>query len=193
MVKVACVGDSITWGFTLLRRAKLCYPTLLGEMLGDGYEVRNFGQNDACVRFDADMPYVRRKKYRESLAWNPDIVLLMLGTNDTKSHNWNPEAFDRDYRRLVSSYRELPSNPRVILIAPIRIFRNLNMPLITPQREPLERGVRPTIHRIAEETGLELVDLYGLFSDLTYCKDGLHPQAKGARMLAEAIHSRVNW
>lgn len=193
MVKVACIGDSITWGFTLLRRAKMCYPTLLGGMLGPGYEVRNFGQNDATVRFDSDMPYVRRKKYRDSLAWNPDIVLLMLGTNDTKSHNWNPEAFDRDYRRLVDSYRSLPSKPRVILIAPIRIFRSLNVPLITPQSEPLERGVRPAIHRIAAETGLELVDLYGLFSDLTYCKDGLHPQSAGARMLAEAIYSGIKW
>ena len=193
MIKVACVGDSITWGFTLLRRWKQSYPVLLGEMLGAGYEVRNFGCNDAAARFDADKPYVRCKACRDSIAWNPDIVLLMLGTNDTKSQNWNPEIFERDYRRLVESYLGLPSHPRVILIAPIRIFRSLAMPLITPQSEPLENGVRPAIHKIAAEMGLELVDLYDLFSDATYCKDGLHPQAAGARMLAEAIHSRINW
>ena len=193
MKKVACIGDSITWGFTLLRRRKQSYPVLMGEMLGPDYEVRNFGCNDAAARFDADTPYVRRKVYRDSLAWEPDIVLLMLGTNDTKSQNWNQEIFERDYRRLVESYLELPSHPRVILIAPIRIFRSLAMPLITPQSEPLETGVRPTIHRIAKELHLELVDLYDLFSDLTYCMDGLHPQAAGARMLAEAIHSRINW
>lgn len=190
---MACVGDSITWGFTILRRKKLSYPARLAELLGDGYLVSNFGCNDAAARYDADTPYVRRKAYRDSLAWNPDIVLLMLGTNDTKSQNWNQEIFERDYRRLVESYLELPSHPRVILIAPIRIFRSLAMPLITPQSEPLETGVRPTIHRVAADMGLELVDLYDLFSDFTYCKDGLHPQAAGARMLAEAIHSRINW
>ena len=193
MKKVACIGDSITWGFTLLRPWKQSYPVLLGEMLGDGYSVRNFGCNDAAVRYDADTPYVRRKVYRDSIAWNPDIVLLMLGTNDTKSHNWNQEIFERDYRRLTDSYINLPSHPRVILIAPIRIFRSLNMPLITPQSEPLESGVRPTILRIAAEFNLEHVDLYDLFSNSTYCKDGLHPQAAGAKMLAEAIYSRINW
>lgn len=193
MKKVACIGDSITWGFTLLRPWKQSYPVLLGEMLGDDYTVRNFGCNDAAARYDADTPYVRRKVYRDSIAWNPDIVLLMLGTNDTKSQNWNQEIFERDYLRITESYLNLPSHPRVILIAPIRIFRSLNMPLITPQSEPLESGVRPTIHRIADRLNLEQVDLYDLFSDTTYCKDGLHPQATGAKMLAEAIYSRINW
>ena len=193
MTKVACIGDSITWGFTLIRPWKQSYPALLGEMLGPEYEVRNFGYNDAAARFDADTPYVRRKVYRDSIAWNPDIVLLMLGTNDTKRRNWDPEIFDRDYRSIVDSYLNLPSHPRVILIAPIRIFKVINIPLMGLFPETMETGVRPAIHNIAAEKGLELVDLYDLFSDTTYCRDGVHPQAAGARMLAEAIHSRINW
>ncbi len=193
MKKVACIGDSITWGFTLLRPWKQSYPALLGEMLGPGYEVRNFGHNDAAARFDSDIPYVRRRAYRESIAWNPDIVLLMLGTNDTKRRNWDPEIFSRDYSRIVESYQLLPSHPRVVLIAPIRIFKVFNLPITGLYPDTLETGVRPAIHRIASEKGLEIVDLYDLFSDSTYCKDGVHPQAAGARMLAEAIHSRIEW
>lgn len=120
MKKVACIGDSITWGFTLLNPWKQSYPSLLQNLLGDAYEVRNYGYNDASVRFDADTPYVRKGVYRKSLDWNPDIVLVMLGSNDTKKRNWNPEVFRRDYRKLVESYQSLPSNPRVVLIAPIR-------------------------------------------------------------------------
>ena len=104
MTKVACIGDSITWGFTLLNPWKQSYPALLQERLGKEYEVHNFGYNDASARFDADTPYVSKRVYRESLAWNPDIVLLMLGTNDTKTRNWDPDIFRRDYLRIVSSF-----------------------------------------------------------------------------------------
>ena len=162
-------------------------------MLGEGYEVRNFGYNDASARFDADTPYVNKRVYRESLEWNPDIVLLMLGTNDTKTRNWNPEIFRRDYRKLVESYLNLESHPRVILIAPIRIFPIMGRPLLGVYPETMEEGVRPAIREIAADMGLELVDLQDLFTDNTYCRDGVHPQRTGARMLAEAIFSGIYW
>lgn len=87
MKRIACVGDSITWGFTIVNRRKYSYPALLQQRLGADYEVRNFGQNDAAARFDADTPYVKKRVFQESLDWNPDIVLLMLGSNDTKKRN----------------------------------------------------------------------------------------------------------
>ena len=193
MIRVACIGDSITWGFTLLNPWKQSYPALLQEMLGDGYEVRNFGYNDASARFDADTPYVKKRVYRESLAWNPDIVLLMLGTNDTKTRNWDPDIFRRDYRKIVGSYLDLPSHPRVILIAPIRIFHILGRPLLGVHPETMEEGVRPAIREMANGMGLPLVDLQGLFTDTHYCRDGVHPQRAGARMLAETIYSSIQW
>ena len=193
MIRVACIGDSITWGFTLLNPWKQSYPALLQEMLGKDYEVRNFGYNDASARFDADTPYVTKRVYRESLAWNPDIVLLMLGTNDTKKRNWDPEIFRRDYRRIVESYQELSSNPRIVLIAPIRIFLLQGLHLLGLYPETMEEGVRPAIREIAADMGLELIDLKDLFTDSSYCMDGVHPQKTGARMLAEAIYSGVSW
>ena len=193
MIRVACIGDSITWGFTLLNPWKQGYPALLQEMLGAGYEVRNFGYNDASARFDADTPYVKKRIYKESLDWNPDIVLLMLGTNDTKTRNWDPDIFLRDYRKIAESYQNLPSHPRVILIAPIRIFPILGKPLLGVYPETMEEGVRPAIREIAAETGLQLVDLQDLFSDNQYCRDGVHPQRTGTRMLAEAIYSAIEW
>ena len=193
MKRVACIGDSITWGFTLLNPWKQSYPALLQEMLGKDYEVRNFGYNDASARFDADTPYVKKRVYRESLAWNPDIVLLMLGTNDTKKRNWDPEIFRRDYRRIVESYQELSSNPRIVLIAPIRIFLLQGLHLLGLYPETMEEGVRPAIREIAADMGLERIDLKDLFTDSSYCMDGVHPQKTGARMLAEAIYSGVSW
>ena len=193
MTRVACIGDSITWGFTLLAPWRDSYPALLGRRLGDGYEVRNFGYNDASARFDADTPYVRKRVYRESLEWNPDIVLIMLGSNDTKKRNWDPGVFRRDYEALVRSYMELPSRPRVILIAPIQLFLVGSIPLMGLYPDTLEEGVRPAIRLAAIELGLELVDLKDLFTDRQYMIDGVHPQRKGASMLADAIYSAIKW
>ena len=193
MIKLACIGDSITWGFTILNRRRDSYPSVLQSKLGPGYEVRNFGYNDASARFDADTPYIRESTYRESLAWNPDIVLIMLGSNDTKRRNWSPDVFRRDYTRLVESYRKLPSEPRVILIAPIRIFLRMGLPVMGLHPETMEEGVRPIIRETASAMGLELIDLKDLFTDSTLLFDGVHPQRKGARMIAETIYSSVKW
>lgn len=191
MIKVACIGDSITQGFTLLRPGRDSYPSVLQRMLGEDYEVRNFGVLDAAARFDSDTPYVRKKAYRKSLEWNPDIVLLMLGSNDTKRRNWDPEIFRRDYRKIVESYLELTSSPKVYLIAPIRIFRVMGIPLMGLYPKTMEEGVRPAIREIAEEKNLPYVDLEGLFQDKSYCIDGVHPQRKGARMIAEHIYYTI--
>ena len=191
MKKLACVGDSITWGFTIVNRGKYSYPAVLQQLLGEGFEVRNFGHNDAAARFDADTPYVSKKAYRDSLAWEPDIVLLMLGTNDTKPWNWNPGIFREDYLRLVESYLALPSHPRVVLVAPIRIFKLIPVTILNP--DVLEEGVRPAIRDIATQKGLQLIDLYDLFDSPRFCRDGVHPQRDGARLLAEALFRAVEF
>ena len=168
MKRIACVGDSITWGFTIVNRRKYSHPALLQHRLGADYEVRNFGYNDAAARFDADTPYVKKSVYQESLAWNPDVVLLMLGSNDTKKRNWD-------------------------LIAPIQVFQPMRIPVLGLYTETMENGVRPAIREIAADMGLELVDLVSLFTDSKYMLDGVHPQREGAKMLEEAIYSRIDW
>ena len=191
MKKLACVGDSITWGFTIVNRGKYSYPAVLQQLLGEGFEVRNFGHNDAAARFDADTPYVSKKAYRDSLAWEPDIVLLMLGTNDTKPWNWNPGIFREDYLRLVESYLALPSHPRVVLVAPIRIFKLIPVTILNP--DVLEEGVRPAIRDIAAQLHLQFIDLYDLFDSARLCRDGVHPQRDGARLLAETLFKAVEF
>ena len=191
MKKVACVGDSITWGFTILNPAKHGYPAVLQRLLGEEYVVRNFGHNDAAVRYGADTPYVTKRAFRDSLEWQPDIVILMLGTNDTKPWNWDPVIFRRDYARLVDTYMTLPSHPRVIPVAPIRIFRVFNVPSLILNPDVMEENIRPTIRKIADEKGLQCIDLQMLFGSPRYCRDGIHPQRRGAHMIAETIAKAI--
>ena len=186
--RVACVGDSLTWGYSLPDPRRQSYPVLLQDMLGADYAVRNFGCNGASVRFDAGLPYVQTWAYQESQAWNPDIVLLMLGSNDATSWDWDTAAFRRDYERIVASYRDLPSQPRFILIAPIRMFRVMGMTFGGLSPEILEEGVRPVIREVAKVFGLQCIDLVDLFLDAQYCYDGVHPDVEGVRLMMDAIH-----
>lgn len=185
--RVACIGDSLTWGFSLPDPWRQSYPALLQERLGVDYAVRNFGCNGASVRFDAALPYVETTAYGESRAWNPDLVLLMLGSNDATDWDWDAAAFRRDYGRIVASYHELPSNPRVILIAPIRMFRVMGCTFGGLSPETLEEGVRPVIREVAGECGLPCIDLVDLFTDTKYCYDGVHPNGEGTRLMVEQI------
>ena len=187
MIRVACIGDSLTWGFSLPEPWRQSYPALLQERLGADFAVRNFGCNGASVRFDADLPYVETMAYGESRAWNPNIVLLMLGSNDATPWDWDAAAFRRDYKRLIASYCELPSQPRVILIAPIRMFRVMGGTFGGLSPETLEDGVRPAIREVAGECGLQCIDLVDLFTDARYCYDGVHPNVAGVRLMVEEI------
>ena len=92
----------------------------------------------------------------------------MLGSNDCTPWDWDAAAFRCDYERLVASYRELPSRPRLILIAPIRMFRVMGMTFGGLSPEILEDGVRPVIREVAEECGLPCIDLVNLFTDARY-------------------------
>ena len=189
--RVACIGDSLTWGYSLPDPRQQSYPAQLQDKLGVGYPVRNFGCNGASVRFDADLPYVETMAYGESRAWNPDIVLLMLGSNDASPWVWDAASFRRDYERIVTSYRVLPSQPRVILIAPIRMFRVMGMTFGGLSPEILEEGVRPVIREVAKVFGLQCIDLVDLFTDARYCYDGVHPNVEGVRLMMEAIHNPI--
>ena len=119
--KIACVGNSITYGAGIKDRGNDSYPSVLNRLLGtDKYEVRNFGVSARTLLSKGDHPYINEQAYRDAKAFNPDIVTIKLGTNDTKPHNWKYNAeLKEDLRALVKSFQELPSNPTVYLCYPI--------------------------------------------------------------------------
>ena len=66
-VKVACVGDSITFGAGVKNRQQLCYPAQLGKLLGDEYHVENFGISARTMLAKGNYPYTNEKVYKKSL------------------------------------------------------------------------------------------------------------------------------
>ena len=121
-IRVACLGNSITYGAGIANRESNSYPAQLAWLLGDGYDVKNFGRNSATMLFKGNLPYVNTEEFSNALAFNPDIVFLGLGTNDTKPQNMRHFAdFSHDASLIIDSLRSLPSHPRVILLSPMRL------------------------------------------------------------------------
>ncbi|MDE6651796.1 MAG: sialate O-acetylesterase, partial [Paramuribaculum sp.] len=105
--KVACVGNSITYGYLVEDREQNAYPKQLGNMLGKDYEVGNFGRSGATLLTKGHNPYVKTQQFKDALAFKPDIILVHLGVNDTDPRNWphyNSE-FITDYIALIDSFR----------------------------------------------------------------------------------------
>ncbi len=187
--RIACVGDSITFGAAIKDRVKNCYPAQLGRMLGEEYEVRNFGVNGATLLKKGDKPYWKLKAYANARDFQPEVVVIKLGTNDSKPHNWkHKEEYVADYVALIESFRKLASKPTVWLCYPVPAY---------PGRwgitdKVMKEEVMPRLDEVAKKSGCKVIDLYSALSDKKEMfPDLVHPNAKGATLIAEAVSSAI--
>lgn len=186
-ITIACVGDSITYGggSSILTN----YPNVLQEILGGEYDVRNCGINAACLLTVADTPYTETAGYVESVSCNPDIVLIMLGTNDSKTNNWPLNfLYESDYKELIDAYKNLASKPTVyVLTSP---YAALNMYNI--QKDVVANEVVPLQKKIASDNNLPLIDIFDLTNGHNeWYTDGIHPTAEGHAEIAYYIATQV--
>ena len=183
-VKVACVGDSITFGAGVTNREKEAYPAVLGELLGANYAVWNFGVSGATLLKKGNKPYWLEAAYAKAKGLNPDIVVIMLGTNDSKPVNWQySSAFPSDLTALVDSFQALPSHPKVWLCQPTPSTKNKYR-----ISEGNEQQVRRIIAQVAATKKLGVIDIDHAFdghADLFL--DGVHPNNAGAKLMAQTV------
>ncbi|MBQ9250489.1 MAG: hypothetical protein IJ179_09015 [Oscillospiraceae bacterium] len=190
--RVACVGDSITYGCLLPGQPWNSYPRQLGRLLGNGYCVGNFGYSNRTALKGGNHPYTVEKLYQWSLDYQPDIVLLMLGSNDTKAVNWDAAAYARDLGELIDSYRSLESSPRVWLLLPPPAFPFRGKVLWDIRSEVLEQEVLPICRQVAAEKKIPVIDTHTPFiGKKELFMDGLHPGARGGKLLAETVYGAI--
>lgn len=189
-IKVACVGNSITYGAFIQNRELNCYPAQLAAYLGDQYEVRNFGVSATTLLNQGDFPYTSTDVYKQSLSYQPDIVFIKFGTNDSKPQNRiYLDQFKQNYLQLIESYRNLPSKPRVILLTPLRCFIPGNETICD---SVIQKDITPVIKEIAYEQNLDIINLYNLFGDQWeeyIMPDKLHPSSIGAGKIASKLYA----
>lgn len=188
VTKIACVGNSITYGAFIADRDKNSYPAQLQVCLGKEYEVQNFGVSGTTLLSDGDYPYISTQEYINSQKFQPDIVLIKLGTNDTKPQNWKHRTeFESNYQTLINSYKALDSHPRIILLTPIRCFLTDESSI---NAKHIENFIRPMVEEIARKNNLEIIDMSNLFGNQWQAHlmpDKIHPSAIGAGMMAKEI------
>lgn len=188
-IRVACVGDSLTYGYGISNWVKNNYPTQLGGMLGEGYCVNNYGYSGHTASKSGDRPYTSEKLYRQSLDFAPNIVVIMLGSNDTKSGNWKGrENLVKDYSEIIESYLALDSVEKMIIMSPTPVWPRNGKVHYGLNIELIATDVHDAAHELAVKYGLGYIDLYEIFEDKgNLFKDGAHPNADGARIIAQTL------
>lgn len=200
LVKVACAGDSITFGAAIEGgRHTYSYPAQLAEKLGEGYSVSNFGKSGYCISKASDKSYWKTTEYKDFLRMKADIVVIMFGTNDMRTDRWDgsevtggvalKDSYVDDYCALVESYRnENPETQVYIMIPPaLNTAEGADRP-----RERMPEEVIPRIKEVAEKTGATLIDLYPLFENKeNLFADTLHPNNEGAQIIANTVYEAI--
>jgi lysophospholipase L1-like esterase len=183
LIRVACIGDSITQGSG--------YPEDLQLMLGTDYEVKNFGVSGSTVLLNSDLPYMNQNAYKISKGFQPSIVIIMLGTNDARVGTFDSiGSFSTNYRTLISGYQRLLSHPKIWLVTPPPVFDNeLNI-----NDTNLEQGVIPQIEQVANELSLPTINLNTALTNYPeYFGDGVHPSSEGAMFIASEIDQAITF
>ena len=193
-VRIACVGDSITFGLPFLGNRQ--YPPMLERMLGsDKYAVRNFGAPGFATQKASDHPYWQHRYFRLSNEFSPNIVIVMLGTNDSKTQNWRGvEKFATDYWALAQHYLSLPGRPRVILMTPPTAF-------VLPGEDQLSfdmnaaaiAAMSESVKQIGAELGLSVIDIHTVTASHPefFNRDGIHPDKSGVQLIAQTVYDEL--
>ena len=184
-VKVACVGDSITEGSGLKDKTTESYPAQLAGILGERFEVKNYGHSGRTLLKEGDAPYWQSQRLKDAWFFNPEIVVIKLGTNDSKAQNWkHKEDFVSNYTTLIKTFAMLPSEPKIYICRPVPAFSGR----FGISDEVISKEQIPMIDEIAKSTGVEVIDLYQVLSGKPDCfLDEIHPNAKGAKLIAERV------
>uniref|UniRef100_A0AB33IXB6 GDSL-type esterase/lipase family protein n=1 Tax=Prevotella sp. GTC17254 TaxID=3236794 RepID=A0AB33IXB6_9BACT len=192
-IKVACVGNSITFGYGIKDREHDSYPAQLQALLGTNYEVRNFGKSGATLINRAYRPYTAQAEYHQALDFKADMVIIHLGVNDTDPRAWPnySDDFIKDYRALIDSFRV--ANPKCkVWICRLTPISDRHSRFKSGTRD-WHQQIQKRIERIAKTANVGLIDLHAaLYNRPDVLPDGLHPNAEGAGLIARKVYTAIS-
>ncbi|MCC8089475.1 MAG: GDSL-type esterase/lipase family protein [Rikenellaceae bacterium] len=189
-IKVACVGNSITAGSGIEDRARHSYPAVLQQLLGERYEVINYGLSGRTLLYNGDRPYKNEENFVKVQEYQPDIVIIKLGTNDSKIENWDSHSveFEGDLRNFVNTFKNLDSKPDIYLCFPIWAANDR----YTIRESVIAGEIIPVINKVAQELGVKIIDLHTtLYGMPQLIPDGIHPNELGAALIAYEVFNRI--
>lgn len=191
-IKVACIGNSITYGYGLPDRATQSYPVQLQKMLGESYQVENFGKPGATLLNKGHRPYMQQDEYHRAIDFAGDIVVIHLGINDTDPRDWPDyrDFFVKDYIALIDSFRV--ANPEArIMIARLTPIADRHPRFLSGTRD-WHGEIQLAIENVARYAGVQLIDFHKpLYPYPFMLTDAVHPDPEGAFVLAQTVYSAI--
>lgn len=187
-IKVACIGDSTTAGSGLSDPDAESYPAILGNMLGDAYEVKNFAEGGRTVLSDSGRAYTDSKSFSESCDYKPDAVLIMLGTNDLAavSTDEGQKKLYSDILALCERYSSLDSCPAIYLLSPLVRLDDGALDAV------IRDVVIPIYKKASEDAGIGFINTHEISEHMTgNFPDSLHPDPAACKYIATYLWGAV--
>ncbi|TCD26159.1 sialate O-acetylesterase [Pedobacter psychrodurus] len=191
-IKIACIGNSVTAGYSLANPQQESYPAKLQQLLDNQYLVGNFGHSGATLLKKGHNPYFKTKEFSEALKFRADIAIIHLGLNDTDPRNWPnyKSDFQADYQWLIDSLKK--GNPK------LKIYICKLSPIFSghPRFKSGTRDwywqIQDKIEQVAKVNGFELIDLNTALNNRPELfADNLHPDVKGADIIAKTVYAHI--
>ena len=193
IIKVACVGNSVTYGYKINNRNIDSYPAQLQQMLGNKYDVKNFGHSGATLLKKGHNPYYKTNEFSEAIQFKPDIAIIHLGLNDTDPHDWPDykDNFESDYAWLLDTFRKINPSIKLFICKLIPIFSG--HPRFKSGTRDWFDQIQTLIPEIAKANNVSAIDLHTpLYHRPDLFADNLHPNAEGAGIMAKTIYQIIS-
>lgn len=191
-IKIACIGDSVTAGYLLGNAGSESYPSQLQALMGESYQVGNFGNSGATLLKNGHKPYYKTKEFKDAIAFNPDIAIIHLGLNDTDPRNWPnyKEEFDADYSWLLDAIKKQNPAVKIYICRMTPIFNE--HPRFKSGTRDWYWQIQSHISNIAKANQVGLIDLHeNLYPRPDLFPDALHPTKEGASILAKTVYQNI--
>ncbi len=203
MREILCFGDSNTWGADPATKGRfpndVRWTGVLQAALGSGYRVIEEGLNGRTSVWEDPVEGDKMGKRHlvptlESQA-PLDLVILMLGTNDTKKrYSASPMDIQWGMDKILDIISKCPYGrdgkaPPVLLVAPVPLGKLSEYAPIFEGGVEKSRALAPLYAELARARGCAFFDAGSVVtcSDL----DGVHFEAAGHRALGEALAREV--
>jgi sialate O-acetylesterase len=191
-IKIACIGNSVTYGYGHKNPQLASYPAQLQKLLGEEYLVKNFGHSGATLLRKGHNPYYKTKEFEEALSFYPDIAIIHLGLNDTDPRNFPNygDEFMPDYAWLIDTIRKANPSVKIFICQLTPIFSD--HPRFKSGTRDWFWQIQELILQIAKANETGLIDLHSpLYARPDLFPDALHPNEEGAAILAKTVYQKI--
>ncbi|RFM29027.1 RICIN domain-containing protein [Deminuibacter soli] len=186
--RVVCVGNSVTAGYGLSDPGTQAWPAQLGTLLGNQYTVLNCGVSGTTMLKKAPSPYWNTSAFTTAKNFDPQILIISLGTNDAHPDNWiYKNDFYNDYASMIDAFRQNGRNPAIYVVYPVACYAD------NAQIANLQNEVIPLITQISINKGATVIDFNSPTQNKrnTLYNDNLHPNAAGAAILGATAYAII--